>query len=260
MTEVHELINVTVWSENLVEQTNEAVRSIYPDGIHGAVAGAIRRHLDDRAVVRVATMDMPQHGLTDEVLASTDVMTWWGHAGHHLVDDSVVAKVHERVLDGMGLIVLHSGHWSKIFTRLMGTSCSLRASDGDEEIVWNVDPTHPIAEGVAPSFRIPDHEMYGEFFDIPPPEELVFVSWFASGAVFRSGCCFKRGKGRIFYFSPGHETDPVYHHPEVCRVLSNAVAWAYQARPSSLDPMAAVKARDRWLAAQADNAPSEPAG
>jgi trehalose utilization protein len=245
------MINVTVWCENILDRTNEAVQSIYPSGMHETIASAIREHLADRVVVRTAWLDLPEHGLDDEVLASTDVMTWWGHAGHHLVDDAVVAKVHKRVLNGMGLVVLHSGHWSKIFTRLMGTTCSLRARDDDQEVVWTVDPTHPIAEGVPPSFTIPEHEMYGEFFDIPAPDELVFLSWFASGAVFRSGCCFKRGKGRIFYFSPGHETNPVYHQPEVRRVVANAVRWAYQATPSTIDVSSAVEARDRWIASMA---------
>lgn len=225
-----EPIRVTVWGENLHERQHEAVRKIYPDGMHTAIAEGIRENLGERAQVRTATLDQPEHGLTDEVLAATDVLTWWGHMGHHLVDDAVVKKVHDRVLSGMGLVVLHSGHWSKLFVKLMGTTCTLRYREaGDREMVWTVNPTHPIARDVPPCIVIPEQEMYGEPFDIPPPEELVFISSFTGGEVFRSGCCYTRGQGRIFYFSPGHETHPVYFQPEVRRVIANGVQWVYQA-------------------------------
>ena len=220
-------IRVTVWNENLHDQTNQRVREVYPQGLHGTIAAAIRQHLGDAATVRTATMDQPEHGLTDEVLNATDVLTWWGHVAHERVADEVVAMVQARVLSGMGLIVLHSGHFSKPFKRLLGTSCSLRWREADDrELVWTVNPGHPITEGVPHPFIIPNQEMYGEYFDIPQPDELVFISSYSGGEVFRSGCCFVRGQGRIFYFSPGHETYPVYHHPVVQRVIANGVRWA----------------------------------
>lgn len=222
-------IRVTVWGENLHEQKHEAVQKIYPEGMHATIAEGIRERLGERAHVRTATLDQPEHGLTPDVLAETDVLTWWGHMGHKLVDDAVVARVHDRVLAGMGLLVLHSGHWSKIFTRLMGTSCTLRWREaGDRELVWTVNPAHPITRGVPPCIVILEQEMYGEPFDIPPPDDLVFISSFTGGEVFRSGCCYTRGQGRVFYFSPGHETHPVYHQPEIRQVIANAVEWAYQ--------------------------------
>jgi len=218
-------LRVTVWNENLHEQHQESVKKIYPNGMHVPIADGIKRELRDVAV-RTATFDEPEHGLTAGVLAETDVMTWWGHAAHERVEDAVVERVHQRVLDGMGLVVLHSGHKSKIFMRLMGTSCRLRWREmGEREVVWTVSPSHPIAAGVPQAFVIPHQEMYGEFFDIPPPDELVFISSFEGGEVFRGGCCFRRGAGRIFYFSPGHEEYPVYFQPEVQRVIANAVAW-----------------------------------
>ncbi|HEX6510275.1 MAG TPA: ThuA domain-containing protein [Chloroflexota bacterium] len=221
-------IRVTVWGENLHEWQNEVVRSIYPSGMHDAIATGLRESLGDAVQVRTVTLDQPEHGLTEEVLNSTDVLTWWGHKAHEAVDDAVVARVHARVLAGMGLLVLHSAHYSKIFKALMGTTCSLRWREADDrEIVWTVDPSHPITDGLPHPFVIPRQEMYGEYFDIPRPEQLVFISSFSGGEVFRSGCCFTRGLGRIFYFSPGHETYPVYHQPEVRRVLANAVRWAY---------------------------------
>jgi trehalose utilization protein len=186
--------------------------------------------------VRVATLDEPQHGLTDEVLAETDVLTWWGHAAHDQVADEVVARVQARVLDGMGLVALHSAHASKIFERLMGTSCRLRwRSDpgGEREVIWTVNPSHPIAAGVPQPIVIPHQEMYGEFFDIPAPEELVFISSFEGGEVFRGGCCFHRGLGRIFYFDPGDQEFPVYHQPEVQHVIANAVKWCAAAAPAN---------------------------
>lgn len=220
-------LRVTVWNEYIHERESEIVREIYPHGIHETIASGIRDHLGDRVITHTATLQQPEHGLTEEVLENTDVLTWWGHLGHDMIADEIVDRIHRRVLTGMGLVVLHSAHYSKLFKRLMGTSCLLRWREADErEVVWTVNPGHPIAEGVPEAFVIPEQETYGEYFDIPQPDELVFLSWFRGGEVFRSGCCFTRGKGRIFYFSPGHETYPVYHHRLVRRVIANAVGWA----------------------------------
>ena len=218
------MTRVTVWAEYRQERSDDPVRAVYPDGIHAAIAEGLREAGFDAAT---ATLDEPQHGLTDEVLASTDVLTWWGHVAHGEVDDAIVDRIQRRVLDGMGLIVLHSGHHSKIFKRLMGTSCDLNWREaGERERLWVVDPAHPIAEGLGEGFTLDAEEMYGEHFDVPTPDSLVFISWFDGGEVFRSGCCYERGRGRIFYFRPGHETHPTYHHPAVRRVIANAARWA----------------------------------
>ena len=217
-------LNVTIWNEYRHEKTHEEVHKVYPDGLHTPIAD----HLGaEGMMVRVATLDEPEHGLTQAVLAETDVLTWWGHLAHADVSDEVVARVHGRVLEGMGLIVLHSGHLSKIFQRLMGTTCNLIWREANEhERVWVVEPAHPIAAGLGPYFEIPREEMYGERFDIPAPDTLVFLSWFPGGEVFRSGCCYQRGLGKIFYFRPGHETYPTYYQKEVLQVIANAVKWA----------------------------------
>jgi trehalose utilization protein len=220
-------IKVTVWGENLHEKRDANVRKLYPEGMHTTIAEGIGENLGELAEVRTATLDEPEHGLSEDVLDATDVLTWWGHIGHGEVADEVVERVKARVLRGMGLVVLHSGHWSKIFRSLMGTSCNLRwRSAGEAELVWTVNPAHPVAEGIPSVFRIDAQEMYGEYFDIPQPDELVFISSFAGGEVFRSGCAFSRGAGRIFYFSPGDQEYPVYHHPTVRKVIANAVRWA----------------------------------
>lgn len=217
-------LRVTVWNEYRHERKSETIAAIYPDGIHGAIATALREHGLD---VRTATLDEPEHGLTTDVLDATDVLVWWGHMAHDDVEDAIVDRVQQRVLDGMGLVVLHSGHFSKIFRRLMGTSCDLKWREGDDhERIWVVAPGHPITEGLGDYFEIDHEEMYGEHFDVPPPETLVFVSWFSGGEVFRSGCCYTRGKGKMFYFRPGHETLPTYFHPDVQRVIANAARWA----------------------------------
>jgi trehalose utilization protein len=226
MSESDRGIRVTVWNENVHERREAGVRERYPDGIHGAVADGIRHHLKEHVQVRTATLDQPEHGLTEDVLADTDVLTWWGHAAHDQVSDEVVDRVQSHVLGGMGLVVLHSGHFSKIFRRLLGTTCALRWRNGDDrELVWTLKPRHPIARGVPNPISIPAQEMYGEVFDIPDPDELVFISSFTGGEVFRSGCVFHRGNGRIFYFSPGDQEYPVYHHPDVRTVIANAVEW-----------------------------------
>ena len=218
-------MHVTVWNEFQHEKKNEKVTKIYPNGIHAAIAEGLRESgITD---VGTATLDEPEHGLTDEVLAKTDVLIWWGHTAHDKVDDAIVNKVHKRVMEGMGMVVLHSGHFSKIFKKLMGTSCDLKWYEGGfKERVWVVNPAHPIAEGLGEYFEIPNTEMYGERFDIPEPDSLVFISWFPSGEVFRSGCCFYRGAGKIFYFRPGHETFPIYFQKEVRHVIANGVRWA----------------------------------
>ena len=219
------MVRVTVWGENVHERTEAHVRAIYPTGCTARSPPASRSCSATPCSVRTATLEQPEHGLTPSVLDETDVLTWWGHAAHDDVDDAVVDRVQDAVLGGMGLLVLHSGHYAKIFRRLLGTSCSLRwRNEGERELVWTLDPAHPIAAGVPHPIVIEAQEMYGEHFDIPAPDELVFVSSFAGGEVFRSGCCFHRGRGRIFYFSPGDQDYPVYHHPDIRRVLANAVA------------------------------------
>jgi trehalose utilization protein len=218
------LPRVTIWNEYRHEKTHAEVARVYPDGMHEAIASGLRA---EGLEVRTATLDEPEHGLTDAVLAQTDVLIWWGHMAHDDVEDAIVGRVYERVLDGMGLIVLHSGHYSKIFKRLMGTSCSLKWREiGEKERIWVVEPGHPIAEGLGEYFEVPRAEMYGERFDVPAPDTLVFVSWFQGGEVFRSGCCYHRGKGKIFYFRPGHETYPIFYQPDVLRVIVNAARWA----------------------------------
>ena len=219
------VIRVTVWNEFRHEKEHEEVQRVYPDGIHAVIAGALSQHAD--ISVKTATLDEPEHGLTEAVLQETDVLTWWGHTAHGEVEDEIVARVQKRVLEGMGLIVMHSGHFSKIFQRLMGTNCSLKWREAAEkERLWNLEPGHPITEGIGEYIELPNTEMYGERFDIPTPDKLIFVSWFEGGEVFRSGCCWERGHGRIFYFRPGHETYPIFYNPEVQRVIVNAVRWA----------------------------------
>jgi trehalose utilization protein len=218
-------IRATVWNEFRHEREHDAVKAVYPDGIQTVIADYLNGQLGIKA--GTATLDEPEHGLTAKVLAKTDVLLWWGHMAHHEVQDEIVTRVQQRVLDGMGLIVLHSGHFSKIFQRLMGTTCNLKWREANEkERLWVTDPNHPIAAGLGEYFELPQEEMYGEFFDIPAPDELVLVSWFAGGEIFRSGCCFHRGHGRIFYFRPGHETHPTYYDANVMRVIANAVRWA----------------------------------
>ena len=218
-------IRVTVWNEFRHEQQNEEIRKLYPDGMHGAIAEALNAEPDLTA--RVATLDEPEHGLTEEVLSQTDVLTWWGHIAHGDVQDEIVDRVHKRVLDGLGLVVLHSGHFSKIFTKLMGQSCNLKWREAAEkERLWVIDHAHPITRGLPDYIELPQTEMYGEPFGIPQPDELVFVSWFEGGEVFRSGCCYHRGRGRVFYFRPGHETYPIFYDEHVLRVIANSVRWA----------------------------------
>jgi len=220
-----ETIKVTVWNEFVHEKHKEKVAKLYPKGIHGAIADLLG--VEEDLEIRTATLDMPEHGLTEEVLANTDVLIWWGHVRHKEVSDEVADRVVQRVLDGMGLIVLHSGHLSKPFVRLMGTCCRSKWRENSEkERIWVIEPAHPIARNLPEYIELEHEETYGERFEVPTPDEVVFISWFAGGEVFRSGCCYKRGLGKVFYFRPGHETYPTFYNKDIGQVLKNAVRWA----------------------------------
>lgn len=232
------MIKALVWGENVHEQTNEVVTQIYPGGMHECIAGVL--NADDAITATTATLQEPEHGLNERVLAQTDVLLWWGHAAHGDVQDEIVERVAHRVWQGMGLIVLHSGHFSKIFKRLLGTSCNLKWREaGERERIWTVNPRHPITAGLPEHFEIEHEEMYSEPFGVPEPLETVFLSWFQGGEVFRSGLTYRRGAGNIFYFRPGHETYPTYHDANVGLVLKNAVKWAHNPLPDVADPTAA---------------------
>ena len=219
------MIKVTVWNEFYHERTEENIKALYPDGIHAAIAGFLGKN--DDIVCRTATLEDPECGLTQDVIDDTDVLIWWGHMRHGEVPDSVVERVKTAVHAGMGLIVLHSGHHSKIFRALMGTPCSLTwRENGDMERVWTVDPSHPIAQGIGRYFELEHEEVYAEPFSIPNPDELVFAGWYEGGELFRSGCCYKLGYGHIFYFQPGHESYPTFYNENVQRIITNAVRWA----------------------------------
>jgi len=219
------MIRVTVWNEYRHEQNSEEIRAIYPDGIHGQIAKFLGE--EDDFEVRTATLDEPECGLTQEVIDNTDVLLWWGHTAHKEVPDEIAQRVQEAVLKGMGMIFLHSAHHSKPFKRLMGTSCNLCwREDGDMERVWVVDPGHQITQGLGKYFEIEHEEMYGEPFGVPEPQKVVLMGWYEGGEVFRSGCCYIRENGKIFYFQPGHESYPTYYNKNVQRVIKNAIRWA----------------------------------
>ncbi len=219
-------IRVTIWNEFRHEKKKEAVAKIYPKGMHEAIASYLREASD--LSIKTATLDEPEHGLTQAIVDQSDVMVWWGHVAHGEVQDAIVDRVHKRVISGMGLVVLHSGHFSKIFKKLMGTSCDLkwREEENEREILWVTRPGHPIVKDINDHFILPREEMYGEYFDIPEPECTFLISSFGGGEVFRSGCTWTRGAGRIAYFRPGHETFPTYHDKNVLKVIENAIRWA----------------------------------
>ncbi len=231
-------IRTVVWGENVHEQTNKIVAGIYPGGMHTCIAAAL--NTDPGISATTATLQEADHGLPAARLAETDVLLWWGHAAHGKVEDAVVERVAEAVWSGMGLILLHSAHFSKIFKRLMGTPCNLTWREaGERERLWLTAPNHPIAAGLPNHFELEQEEMYGEPFGVPEPLETVFVSWFQGGEVFRSGLTYRRGAGNVFYFRPGHETYPTYHDANVQTVLRNAVKWAHNPAARIADVTAA---------------------
>ena len=219
-------IRVTVWGENVHERENAVVAQVYPDTMHGTIAAAL--NTAGGITTSTVTLQDTDHGLTPEKLAATDVLIWWGHAAHGEVDDAIVDRVCNAVWGGMGIIFLHSAHFSKPFKRLMGAPCNLTWREaGERERLWVTSRSHPIGAGLPDYFELEHEEMYGEPFGVPEPLETVFISWFQGGEVFRSGLTYKRGAGNVFYFRPGHETYPTYHDANVQRVIANAVAWAF---------------------------------
>lgn len=217
------MIKVTVWNEFKHERELEEIKKVYPEGIHNCIAGFLGKCEDIQ--VRTVTFEMPEHGLPEEVLGDTDVLIIWSHALQDEFSDEVAERVQQHVLSGMGLIALHSAHFSKIMKRLLGTSMTLKWKHGEQEKLWCLMPTHPIAAGIPEKIEIPEEEMYGEYFDIPKPDDVIFAGWFSGGQVFRSGCTFTRGLGKIFYFQPGHEEYPIYQMPEIQQIITNAVRY-----------------------------------
>ncbi|MCQ2741639.1 MAG: ThuA domain-containing protein [Alphaproteobacteria bacterium] len=224
------MIRVTVWNEYRKEFNPDypEVKELFPDGMHNYIADFL--HTADKEIItKTAYLDQPEHGMTEDVLGNTDVLIWWSHGFWNEVDDEIAERVKKHVLAGMGFIVLHSAHTAKPFTKLMGTTCSLRWREGSSERLWVCDPSHPIAKGIPQYVDIPVEEMYGEYFDVPKPDDIIFLGWFKSGEAIRAGLTFKRGLGKIFYFQPGHETYPTYHNPIIQKIITNAVKWAMPA-------------------------------
>ncbi|MBR3507873.1 MAG: ThuA domain-containing protein [Lachnospiraceae bacterium] len=222
------MIKVTVWNENLHERLQEEIRQVYPDGIHGCIAEFLS--YNDDIAVHVATFDEPEHGLTQEILDATDVLVYWSHMAQEAFSDVVAERIRQAVLNGMGLIALHSAHASKMMKKLLGTTMTLKWRHGDRERLFVTAPSHPIAQYIPEYIELPVEEMYGEYFDIPKPDDVVFTGWFAGGEIFRSGCTFTRGLGKIFYFQPGHEAYPTYYDKYIQRIITNAVYWCAPTR------------------------------
>lgn len=217
-------MHITVWDEAL-QLSDEKVREVYPDGIARVIGDYLKKALGCEVTCTHAKME--DWGLPGELLKRTDVLIFWAHKTHGCFPDALAAQLCQRVLRGMGLIVLHSAHLSKIFKQLMGTSCTLKYRYDDYVRIWTVDPTHPIAQGLPEYFDLENEEMYGEYFDIPKPDDVVFASWFLGGNIFRGGCTWRRGYGKVFYFQPGHETDRAFYNENVLKILLNGAKWAF---------------------------------
>jgi trehalose utilization protein len=238
------MIKVTIWNEFRHEKVEGGVPAqVYPKGIHMALRDELAAPDLD---IRTATLDEPEQGLPDSLLDDTDCLVWWGHKAHGEVDDALVKRILKRIWSGMGLVVLHSGHYSKIFQAVNGTSCRLRWREiGEKCRIWCTDPSHPVAQGVPETFTLEHEEMYGEPYMLAPDAHVVFSSWFQGGETFRSGVAFQRENGRIFYFQPGHETYPNYHDANVLKVIGNAIRWTGSAEKRVYPPMHRIEALEK---------------
>ena len=223
-------INVVIWNEFRHEKTKDEVKALYPNGLHAYLKSVL--DVNEDMEISLAALDDPDQGLSDERLETIDVLVWWGHMAHGEVDDELVKKIQSRVYEGkMGFVALHSAHHSKPFRAIVGTNGNLSWGRNQKEIVWNMMPSHPIAAGIPDHFTLACEELYSEPFYIPQPDALVFGGWFEDGHIMRSGACFIRGAGKVFYFQPGHETCRSFYNEYVQKIITNGVRWA---APSSL--------------------------
>jgi trehalose utilization protein len=226
---------VVVWSEGTAN-VDEGSRKVYPQDINSAIAEGLKPLQEQGWEVIKASLNDPDQGLSEERLNGTDVLIWWGHKKHGEVKDELVSRIDRRVRDGkMGFIGTHSSHFAKPFKKLMGTPCSWReyVVDGTSVEIIVKDPTHPICKGVE-NFKLKQIERYGEPFAVPVPEALpldgLYTKPDGKTEPGRMGLCWTVGKGKVFYFTPGHETYDDYFQPQVRRIFMNAVQWAAPAK------------------------------
>ena len=240
------MTKVTVFNENLQETSGDDVvnlvhyetedyrefllnsagkiTKVHPQGIHMTLK-SIFDECDDMAV-RTVTMDMPEFGFSQEVLDDTDVLVLWAHLAHEKITDEIAERIKNRVHEGMGFLCLHSAHQCKPLHKLIGVSTIPKWRMEDACKIYCIEPNHPIAKDIPDMFELEAEQVYCEPFDITTPDELVFVTWYQGGELLRSGCCWERENGRIFYFQPGHETCKSYYDVNVRQILKNAVRWA----------------------------------
>lgn len=220
-------MNITIFNEyHPNEHTGKAEKN-YPGGIHIALKSIFESQEYD---VVTATQEQACNGLTDEILDNTDVLLWWSKNWDNELLNSVADKVVSRIREGMGAVFLHSAKNSKPFLRLTGTTSATAPvswkEPGESERLFVVSPAHPIAEGIPSGYVIPNEEPYCEYFDIPKPDDIVFLGGFGNGMCIRAGVTFTRGAGKIFFFQPGHDSFPVYNDKVIRRIILNAVNWA----------------------------------
>lgn len=236
-------MKITIFTEHNASMDSPEGKLAYPEGMNECLRLLIAGDGHEVTMI-VHGPDDDGSELTEEMLKNTDVLVWWGHWYHGSVNPAVVDMVVDYVNRGMGMLALHSAHESRPMQRLMGTTGALSWREmGENERVWVIDKTHPVAQGLGDYIDIEHEEMYGEPFAIPAPDELVFISWFRGGEVMRSGCTFKRGFGKLFYFRPGHETLPTYHNEQIRRVILNALEYLKPARPVTTAPVKSFHAQ-----------------
>lgn len=214
---------VLVWSEGT------APKNVYPNDINAAIAEGLKP-LKGWEVQAVSIND-PDQGLPDDLLNSASALIWWGHQRHGDVKDELVAKIKTRVTEeGMGFIATHSAHYSKALKAILGTPCgwSYYTDDGAKLDMVVKAPTHPICKGVK-DFTIPHTERYGDPFQCPTPETVLFDGIYTMKDDKTEHCLqgftWTIGKGRVMYFQPGHEGYPIYFMPEVQQIFRNGVQW-----------------------------------
>jgi trehalose utilization protein len=234
-------IRVTVWNEFLDEKRWPEIMTLYPGGVHGYLGQLLRQ--DERFDVKIRCLQDACFGLDEQTLNETDVLIYYSHVHKQEPSEAVLAQIIQRVQNGMGIIFLHSGLFSKLASRLIGPRGKASYREyAEKERVWVIERGHPIAQGLDAYFEFPQSEMYGDPCDIPTPDELIFISWYSGGNAARSGYTYRRGAGKVFCFTPGHAWYAIMTCAPFHQVLRNAVSWAQPPAAAPIQASGPIKA------------------
>lgn len=218
-------MRILIYNEGRDERNKPEVLTIYPKEIGGALSHIVSQ-IPNSEIIDILSMYNVKEKLTNNLLESVDLLLYWSHGGNSQFPDELAKLIQDHVLRGMGFVVLHSAIGSKPFKALMGTTCSIHYRHDDFERMTCCNPLHPIAAGLPLHIELDKEESYGEYIDVPKPDDIIYLGWFDSGEVCRSVMTWTRGYGKVVFIQPGHETNSSYHNPYIQKLIVNSCIWA----------------------------------